>query len=216
MCLSVQEFVPHPGYFHINLADKPVGPNDPEPAWVVLMDDTPQTTDGLTTATQRFSVTIPFGTASSNHSTIQVKQWSDEFQWYYYACTDIRIVSNPTDAGSGMCSDRGGEGGQCSRSDGPSRLRMGILEPVTYGLWRIATVVALAIWSVVVCKHGGAKRARRTAAASSSEETEAAKQCAARFRADASEFKRSLIAIAAISILALVIAVSLLQSWKAC
>ena len=51
MCLSMQDFVPHTGYFHINLADTLVGPNDPEPEWVVIIDNTPQTTDGLTTAT---------------------------------------------------------------------------------------------------------------------------------------------------------------------
>lgn len=204
MCLSMQEFVPHTGYFHINLADTPVGPNDPEPDWVVLMDDTPQTTDGSTTATQRFSITIPFGMASP-HATIQVKQWSDQFQWYYYACTDVP-------ASSEACWDQGDD--QCLRSDGPSRLRMGILEPATYGLWGIASALALGIWSIVVCRHGGAKRAQRKAAASTSEVQAA--PCTERFKTDASGFKRSLIAIATTSVVTVFIGVAVLESLKAC
>ena len=216
MCLSLQEFVPHTGYFYINLADTPVGPNDPEPDWVVvLMDDTPQTTDGSTTATQRFSVTIPFGMASP-HATIQVKQWSDQFQWYYYACTDIRIVSNVSDVmpiSSELCWDQ--SDGQCLRSDGPSRLRMGILEPITYGTWAIVSVLALTIWSIVVCKHGGAKRAQRGTTAASTSEVQAV-PFTERFKADASEFKRSLIAVATTSVVTVFIGVGVLESLKAC
>ena len=213
MCLSLQEFVPHKGYFHINLADKAAGPNDPEPEWVVLMDDTPQTTDGSTTVYQRFSITVPFG-MESPHATIQVKQWAEEFKWYYYACTDIRIISNVSNvpAISEACWDKGD--GQCLRSNNPSLLRIGILEPVLYGIWGIASALALTIWSIVVCKCGGAKQKKRTAAASTSEVQ--AVPCTKRFKADTSEYKRSLIVIAITSIVTVINFVGVIESLKAC
>ncbi|CAE8609207.1 unnamed protein product [Polarella glacialis] len=164
LCLTLQEFVPHPGYYYyysgITLVDKAVGPDDPEPVdWVVLMNKTAQTTDSTTTATKAFSVVIPLG-KEAEHATIQVKQWAEDFSWYYYACTDIKIVATAAEvpANADTCWDRAAE--QCVVTDE----RKGILQMVVYGVWAIGLVAALVVvWSIVVSRSSGGMARRVTA-----------------------------------------------------
>jgi len=169
---------------------------------------------------QRFSVTIPLGMASP-HATIQVKQWSDEFQWYYYACTDIQIVANQSTAGSGACWDRSAS---CTQFDGgPKKLRMSILESLAYILWVGLTFIALGLWAVVVCKCGSVQRAQATDMEQPPQiykmehkQSPQEHSCTSRFKAGASEFKRSLIAITILSIIAVIVIVTVLENLKTC
>ena len=128
--------MPHPGYYEIYLSEMAVGPDtsDIDANWITLADNIPDVTeDQITTGIQAFDVTLP--NITCDHCTIQVKQWASDFNWYYYTCTDIRIVSDNDDVNNThTCVGSDSEWGKtCEWSEAGSLMRIMVLQSIILG-----------------------------------------------------------------------------------
>ena len=149
--LRVHEFVPHPGYYQIYLSEIPVGPDTSEDDanWITLADNIPDTTeDQVTTGIQAFDVTLP--NITCDHCTIQVKQWASDFDWYYYTCTDIKIVADDSniDTDDTCVGDESEWGETCSWSEVESLVRIMILQSIILGT--VGLICFLILFGVIL------------------------------------------------------------------
>ena len=141
ICLTLHEFVDHPGYYDIAIAYTPVNPGDTNVDFVPLASAVPDTGDS--TGFQSFIVTLPLN-RTCEHCTIQVKQWADDLQWFYYACTDIEIVAGSTNTTV--------EPSSCQFRSGPPLLRILILQSTLISSYFLILVIFLLVWAFVACR----------------------------------------------------------------
>lgn len=133
ICLTVHEFVDHPGYYDIAISYTPVNPGDNNAEFVTIASLIPDVGDG--TGYQSFIVTLPEN-RTCDHCTIQIKQWADDLQWFYYACTDVEIVNGVTNTTISPST--------CQFRSGPALLRILILQDILIGTYFLTIVLFLA------------------------------------------------------------------------
>lgn len=143
--------MPHPGYYEIYLSEIPVGPDTSEDDanWITLADNIPdETEDQITTGIQAFDVTLP--NITCDHCTIQIRQWASDFDWYYYTCTDIKIVADDTniDNTDTCVGDESEWGETCTWSEAGSLVRIMILQSIILGT--VGLVCFLILFGVIL------------------------------------------------------------------
>jgi hypothetical protein len=79
----------------------------------------------------------------SEKCTIQVKQWAEDFDWYYYACVDVEIVlelDGTADIDKGLPPD------QCVWEPADSRTRANIRRSILIFSVVLFDVVLFLVW----------------------------------------------------------------------
>lgn len=156
-CLSVHEFVAHPATYDVTLFyNAALGPGDSldqvsEKDTVVLQetrsDDHPEDQTGY----QRFLVDLPLNKTCET-CTIQIKQWAEDFDWYYYACVDVQIVSQLD--GSFLPDADALSPDQCVWEPAPARIRANILRSILIGAAILLDIFLVLSWLgwIYVCR----------------------------------------------------------------
>ena len=159
-CLRVREFVDHHGWIDISIAGVPVSAGDDQSLFSTKLAYVPDEQNG--TAFQQIPVTIPANVTCDGSCTIQVRQWSEDLNWFYYACSDVILVDRidindadkMADLGIGnvesdlsddaTCQSRIADG-TCSWASGGMRLRIMILQVFLLLMAPIVLIVAAPI-----------------------------------------------------------------------
>lgn len=149
VCLTVHEFVPHPGHYRIALVDKAVQPGDEDVPWIVLEDNIKDENADDLTGMQAFYVQIPANITCKN-CTIQVRQWADDFQWYYYTCADVEIVAS----GSDKSAFPDAKQEDCVWTAAGPRLRMQILQTMLIFSLILLAILSILIWCCFAVRSG--------------------------------------------------------------
>jgi uncharacterized membrane protein len=84
--------------------------------------------------------------------TLQVAQWADEFNWYYYSCSDIRITADASISTNieSNCTQRIFDGTCDTFEPAEMLVRIGILETIYWGSFGVFTVALVLILAGVI------------------------------------------------------------------
>ncbi|KAJ3042570.1 hypothetical protein HDV00_007104 [Rhizophlyctis rosea] len=108
LCFRTREFVPHDGNIGISLSTSTVQPGGDQRDFKYLLFD--GNVYNGTTGIHSIPITLP-PNITCDSCTIQARQWAPEFKWYYYSCSDVRIVAQGSAEANALtaadtCSDR--------------------------------------------------------------------------------------------------------------
>lgn len=163
-CLRVREFVDHLGWIDVSIAGVPVGPGDEQSLFSTPLAYIHDEQNG--TAFQQIPVTIPSNVTCNGTCTIQVRQWSDDLNWFYYACSDVVLLDrNDTQNATkmeamgidietadlseeAMCQSRISDN-TCQWASGGPLLRVMILQMVVLSIAPVIVLVAAPIIIIV-------------------------------------------------------------------
>ena len=150
----------HFGYFEVSLATVPVSPGQPQSLFNVPLHYEVELQNG--TAYHNFPIVIPANVTCNPTCTVQVRQWADDFDWYYYACVDVDVLNRSTFEAMSVldpemqdtesnCTSRIAAG-RCGRWEpGPFHIRTTILQTIVFGSVALVCLIGLVVVIIVRC-----------------------------------------------------------------